>query len=132
MSLVDTSVLLDILNNDRTWADWSQTAFESSAKMGPMRINDIVYAELSTRFTTVSEVDSAIDGFGLHLMPMPRAALLLAGKAYMRYRTQDGTRSGVLSDFFVGAHAAAEGWPLLTRDTGRIKTYFPSVTFIAP
>ena len=84
MSLVDASVLLDILNNDQVWANRSQTAFEKEAKAGPMLINDIVYAELSTRFATVDDVDAALRGFGLHLMPLPRAALLLAGKAYLR------------------------------------------------
>jgi predicted nucleic acid-binding protein len=132
MILVDTSVLLDILNDDRIWANWSQTALQSAAQAGALAINDIVYTELSTRFTAVEEVDVAIQGLGLQLASMPRPALLAAGKAYQRYRLQGGTRTGVLSDFFVGAHATAEAWPLLTRDTARIKTYFPAAVLIAP
>jgi predicted nucleic acid-binding protein len=132
MALVDTSVLLDILNNDRIWANWSQTAFEAVAKSGPMVIDDVIYAELSTRFATVDEVDAAITGLGLQVMPIPRQALLLAGKAYVRYRSQSGTKTGVLPDFFVGAHAAVESWPLLTRDPDRVRSYFPSVAIIAP
>ena len=38
----------------------------------------------------------------------------------------------VLPDFFIGAHSAVEGWPLLTRDANRFKTYFPALDVIAP
>lgn len=38
----------------------------------------------------------------------------------------------LLPDFFIGAHAAVEDWPLLTRDASRFKTYFPTLEVIAP
>jgi predicted nucleic acid-binding protein len=38
----------------------------------------------------------------------------------------------VLPDFFIGAHAAVEGWPLLTGDANRFDTYFPALDVIAP
>jgi predicted nucleic acid-binding protein len=63
---------------------------------------------------------------------MPRPALFLAGKVFTRYRKSGGTRTGVLPDFFIGAHAAVSELPLLTRDVGRYKTYFPSLTLITP
>jgi len=34
--------------------------------------------------------------------------------------------------FFIGAHAAVSGLPLLTRDGGRYRTYFPGMALIAP
>jgi predicted nucleic acid-binding protein len=37
----------------------------------------------------------------------------------------------VLPEFFIGAHAAVEGWPLLSRDANRFKTYFPTLDVIA-
>ena len=45
---------------------------------------------------------------------------------------QGGSKTQVLPDFFVGAHAAVQGWPLLTRDPGRFRTYFPSLNVLAP
>ena len=43
-----------------------------------------------------------------------------------------GTKTGVLPDFFIGAHAPADGHQLLTRDAGRYKTYFPKIKLICP
>ncbi len=33
--------------------------------------------------------------------------------------------------FFVGAHAAVAGWPVLTRDMRRYAGYFPTVELVA-
>jgi len=38
----------------------------------------------------------------------------------------------VLPDFFIGAQAAVNGWPLLTRDATRCRGYFPTVELITP
>lgn len=59
-------------------------------------------------------------------------AAFLAGKAFVGYRRAGGRRRSPLPDFFIGAHAAVLGWPLLTRDPGRYRTYFPTVELIAP
>jgi len=130
--LVDSNVLFDILIRTPDWWQWSLDQVEQAALRGPILINDIVYAEVSTRYPSVDIVDTVLRDFGIDLVPMPRAALFLAGKAYLRYRTAGGTRTGVLSDFFIGAHAAAENLPLLTRDVRRYRSYFPTINLIAP
>ena len=61
-----------------------------------------------------------------------RAALFLAGKAFVQYRRGGGARTNVLADFFIGAHAAVSGLPVLTRDTRRYQTYFPSIKLVTP
>ncbi len=132
MTLVDTNVLLDLVTNDRDWADWSLARLEDAALAGPLLINDIVYAETSIRFDRIEDLDATLATARIKLAPAPRPALFLAGKAYRQYRAAGGTRTGVLPDFFIGAHAAVEGWPLLTRDTSRYRTYFPNITLIAP
>jgi hypothetical protein len=40
--------------------------------------------------------------------------------------------TNVLVDFFIGAHAAVLDYPILTRDTRRYHSYFPTVRLIAP
>ncbi len=69
---------------------------------------------------------------GWSVRELERAALFLAGKAFLDYRRRGGGRSGVLPDFFIGAHAAVAGLTLLTRDAGRYRGYFPSVEVMAP
>jgi hypothetical protein len=132
MTLVDSNILLDILTRTPDWWQWSLEKLEDAASNGPLVINDVVYAEVSTRYPSVDTVDSIFRDLRVDLVAMPRAALFLAGKAYLRYRTADGVRTGVLSDFLIGAHAAVERLPLLTRDVRRYRSYFPTVNLIAP
>jgi predicted nucleic acid-binding protein len=132
MTLVDSNVLLDVLTDGQDWGDWSEYQLERASLKGPLMINDVVYAEISARYPSPDIVDSILGDLGVDLVAMPRAALFLAGKAYLRYRTAGGIRTGVLSDFFIGAHAAAENLPLLTRDVRRYRSYFPTINLIAP
>lgn len=129
---VDTNVLLDIAADDRLWGDWSTAALETALAAGPVLINDVVYAELAARYARVEDVDAFVTRAGLQWATMPKVALFLAAKAYASYRRAGGLRAGVLSDFFIGAHAATLAIPLLTRDKGRFRTYFPSLEVIAP
>jgi predicted nucleic acid-binding protein len=132
MTLVDTNVLLDIVTADPNWADWSIRQLDAASLQGPVVINDVVYAELSVRFATIEAVDAVLADADIELTAMPRAALFLAGKVFLRYRANRGTRTGVLPDFFIGAHAAVSRLTLLTRDARRYRTYFPSLQLSAP
>ncbi|MFI4967066.1 MAG: type II toxin-antitoxin system VapC family toxin [Caulobacterales bacterium] len=132
MTLVDTNVLLDLVTDDPTWADWSIRQLDVAVIKGGLAINDAVYAELSVRFDHIETLDAVVKDAGLILTGTPRAALFLAGKAFQRYRVLGGPRTGVLPDFFIGAHAAVTGMPLLTRDARRYRTYFPKIDLITP
>lgn len=132
MTLVDTNVLLDLVTADPQWADWSIAALEAASLQGSLFINDVVYAELSVRYERIELLDEFIGRAGLEMVGLPRPALFLAGKVFARYRRAGGIRSGVLPDFFIGAHAAVARLPLLTRDEGRYRTYFPTVELISP
>ncbi|MDU9007206.1 type II toxin-antitoxin system VapC family toxin [Sedimentitalea todarodis] len=132
MTLVDTNVLLDLVTDDPSFSDWSISQLEAASLTGPLLINDVVYAELSVRYETKELLDGLIDGIGLKLEPIPTAALFLAGKVFQKYRQSGGTRTGVLPDFFIGAHAAVCEYPLITRDVGRYRTYFPRLDLITP
>lgn len=132
MILVDTCVLLDVAQADARWADWSQDQLEHAAEHGGLLINPIIYAEMSVWYEDLQQLDRVLKGFGAKFEELPREALFLAGKAFRQYRARGGTRSSVLPDFFIGAHAAIWKLPLLTRDTTRIRTYFPTVALLAP
>ena len=132
MTLVDTNVLLDLVTDDPVWADWSLAQLEAASLRGPLLINDVVYAELALRYDRIEDVEGFLRDAGIEVVPVPRAALFLAGKVFVQYRRAGGSRTGVLPDFFIGAHAAIAQVPLLTRDVGRYLTYFPTLTLISP
>ena len=132
MIFVDTNVLLDVVTDDETFAEWSIAQLEAAALHGDLLINDSVYAELSVGYREKERLDAFIEAAGLRHEMMPRDALFLAGKAFSSYRRSKGTKQNVLPDFFIGAHAAALSVPLLTRDARRYRTYFPSLELICP
>lgn len=132
MILVDTNVLLDLVTDDPHWADWSIAQLEAASLRGPLLISDVVYAELAVRYGRIEELEAFVSEAGLEIVPIPRAALFLAGKVFTKYRKSGGSRTGVLPDFFIGAQAAVSQLTLLTRDIGRYRTYFPSLTLITP
>jgi predicted nucleic acid-binding protein len=132
MTLVDSSVLLDVVTDGQTWADWSQGRLERAALTGPLMINDVIYAEISARYASIEAVDAMLSELSIEVAPIPRAALFLAGKAFLQYRAGGGLRTGVLADFFIGAHAAVAQLPLLTRDARRYRNYFPTIKLITP
>ena len=132
MLLVDTCVLVDVLQRDPVWAPWSLAQLRAQARLHALGINPVIYAELSHSFNTIREVDDTVDRLKLQLLELPRPALFLAGRAYLQYRRRGGIRQGVLPDFFIGAHATVQGWPLLTRDAARFRTYFPTLEVLAP
>ena len=88
MLLVDTNVLVDVLENDPEWADWSIGQLRAQSKVHRLAINPVIYSELSLTFSTVEALDKTIEQLGLVLIELPRPALFLAGKALVRYRRQ--------------------------------------------
>jgi predicted nucleic acid-binding protein len=130
--LVDTNVILDLIENDPVWADWSQQQLEIASLQDNICINAVIYAELSIAFETIEELEATLARGQFLMQAIPREALFLAGKAFLRYRQGKGTKHGVLPDFFIGAHAAVQGMKLLTRDKSRYAADFPSVQLIGP
>jgi predicted nucleic acid-binding protein len=130
--LIDTNVLFDLITNDPVWADWSLRQMDLQALRDRLVINPVVYAELSISFDRFEEVDAFLGGAGIEIDEIPRPALFLAGKAFQIYRARGGAKTGVLSDFFIGAHAVTERIGLLTRDVQRYRSYFPAITLITP
>ena len=130
--LVDSNVILDVIEDDPTWADWSESALHTLHGTHTLYINPIVYAEVSVGFGRIEDLEAAVATAGFEMLVMPKEALFLAGKAFLKYRRRRGTRTSPLPDFFIGAHAAVTGLTLLTRDAGRYRTYFPSVRIVSP
>lgn len=131
-TLVDSNVLLDLFTADPTWSSWSSARLTEAFDRGPVLINQIVYGEVSLRFTSIEDLDRVLapDRFVRGNLPWPAA--FLAARCFREYRARGGTRTSTLPDFLIGAHAAVLGLRLLTRDGTRYRTYFPTLRVIAP
>lgn len=132
MILVDSNILLDILTLDSRWYDWSSSKLAILAESHELIINDVIYTEISIGFERIEDLEETFSGGFFKIMPIPKEALFLAGKTFLRYKASKGGKNSVLPDFFIGAHASVLGIPLITRDTGRYGTYFPKLRLIAP
>lgn len=130
--LVDANVLLDVLTDDPRWYDWSAARLDECARSGELCINPIIYAEVSIGFARIEDLDEALPSDAITRLALPWEAGFLAGKAFLQYRRAKGARSSPLPDFYIGAHAAVAGMKLLTRDTRRYRTYYPTLQIIAP
>jgi hypothetical protein len=106
MILVDTNVLLDVATDNPKWAGWSLQQLDAASIRGRVLINAVVYAEFTIGYARIEEADRVLANVGIDLIEIPRPALFLAGKAFRRYRARGGSRTGVLPDFFIRAHAA--------------------------
>jgi predicted nucleic acid-binding protein len=131
-TLVDSNVILDVATQDEAWLDWSEAKLTEAAEQGPLVINLIIYAEVSTRFETIEALDEALPRDFYIRASLPWDATFLAAKVFMQYRRRGGAKRSVLPDFYVGAHASVAGLTVLTRDPRRYRTYFPKLRLVAP
>ena len=130
--LVDSNVILDIFLDDPNWADWSESALVEYSSDTDLYINSIVYSEVSIGFEKIEELESALNKSGFQMLEIPKEALFLAGKVFLKYRRSRGIKRSPLPDFYIGAQAAVFDLELITRDVTRYHTYFPSVRLISP
>jgi len=130
--LVDSNVLLDVLTEDSRWYSRSSARLAAVAEDHTLVINPVVYAEVSIGFARIEDVDAAVPAEFFRREALPWEAAFLAGKCFLRYRRSGGSRRSPLPDFYIGAHAAVRGIPLLTRDAARYRTYFPRLELVLP
>ena len=121
-----------MVTDDPAWGEWSASMLAACAEEGMLVVNPIVYAEVSVGFARIEELDAVLPADSFRRDPLPWEAAFLAGKCFLAYRRKGGERRSPLPDFYIGAHAAVAGLPLLTRDPRRYRTYFPQLRILAP
>ena len=121
--LVDTNVILDLIGADETFGPASKDCLTRCAGIGVLVINPVIYAEVGAVIETIEELDQLLPKSLFRRAPLPWEAAFLAGRVFRSYRRRGGSRSRVLADFLIGAHAATEEMSLITRDQGYAK-YF--------
>lgn len=133
MNCVDTNVLIDILDKDPIWFDWSAAAVAESSSDG-VSASAIVVAELSRGFNAFDELYATLDELDVVILSLDEASAFTGGKRFQEFRRvrKPGENARILPDFLIGAHALTLGVPLLTRDTRLYRRYFPELTLITP
>ena len=134
MTFVDTNVLIDILDGDADWVEWSSDRLIDTARADGSVVNAIVIAEISRSFDTIEHVRSALNDLRIDAVELDDASAFMAGKRFLAYRRarNDDKSHRVLPDFIIGAHAVTLNRPVLTRDPAIYRRYFPELTLITP
>ena len=138
MTLFDTSVVIDARDAESPWHRWARQQIADANDDDAAAVNTIVVAEAAVRVIDREHFPSHLEKMGLKLLPLPISVAAPAAQAYAKYldRMKAEGKSAAsripLGDFFIGAHAEAEGLKLVTRDPDRVKKYFPSVKLIVP
>ena len=130
--LVDSDILLDVFLDDPQWGTWSEVQLSNYGASQHLYINPIIYSEISIGFSRIEDLEHTLEEGGFIMLPLPKEALFLAGKVFLKYRRRKGTKRSPFPDFYIGAHAAVEDLTLLTRDQQRYQTYFPHVDIAGP
>jgi predicted nucleic acid-binding protein len=130
--LVDSNIILDVLTEDSTWFESSSARLVQLADDHLFVINPIIYAEVSIGFHLIEDLEAALPSDSFRREDLPWEAAFLAGKCFVKYRRAGGARRSPLPDFYIGAHAAVRGIPLLTRDAERYRSYFPKLSLVVP
>lgn len=121
--LVDTNVLLDVIGADPVFGPRSRAMLERLAENGVLVINPVIYAEVGAFADSLEELDELLPTGLFRRDALSWEASFLAGQAFRRYRRNGGRKGRVLADFLIGAHAAAAGYVLVSRDRGHARHF---------
>lgn len=132
MTYVDTNVVLDVLERNEAWFDWSVDALEDARLRGQLVTGPVVAAEVGHYAASAASLGRDFAMLMIDLVDADLDAAWRGGQAFRQYRGRGGRRASLLPDFLIGGHAAALGAAVLTRDARRFRSYFPELALITP
>ena len=128
---LDSSVILDVLTNDKTWVDASQKSLKQAMSEGSLVIGECVMAEITPALDS-SDLAVFLLDWGIQFIPTSQSAAILAGEMYSTYLRRKGESKRVLPDFLIGSHAVHHSDRLLARDRGYYRDYFTDLVLLEP
>jgi predicted nucleic acid-binding protein len=133
---VDSNILIDILDRDPAWYDWSTMQMTHATQAGRVTINHIVLAEVAPFAGELNDFLAIIEPMGIEIELFCNHSAYQAGLAFQIYRNRrrngQEQRLSILPDFLIGGHAQTLGATILTRDPRFYRSYFPDVPLITP
>jgi predicted nucleic acid-binding protein len=130
--LVDSNVIIDVIEGDPRWATWSSARLADAGVNRQGFINEIVIAEVAPTMGPLSAFYETIEQLGIGFEQVSHEAAYLSGTAFLEYRKKRLGAKSVIADFLIGGHAQVLGAAILTRDPRFYRAYFPTVPLIAP
>jgi hypothetical protein len=130
LAAVDSSVLIDVLTNDPAHSATSLAQLRKARDEGALIVCPIVWAEMRALFDNADGLHNALDRAGIRFDPFDAACAELSGEMWSEYRKSGGSRTRLIPDFLIGAHAIVRGGRLVTRDRGFFRRYFTGLACI--
>ena len=134
--VVDTCVLLDILDEIPPFAEAAAEALDSKSETGKLTIAPITYVELAPAFNgdrAMQDLFLANVGVDIDLGGNPDA-VVTAHRAWYEHvmRKRAGTeKKRPIADIMIGAYAMQKGG-LITRNETDFKTLYPNLPIFNP
>lgn len=133
---MDSSVILDVLRGGGEQAGAAGTSLRKAIDEGSLVACHVVWAEVRAALRDAPTFSRVMDLLGVQFEPMQADSAELAGKLWGDYhrkrRVQGASRTRILPDFLIGAHAMLRADALLTRDRGFYREIFDGLTVIEP
>jgi predicted nucleic acid-binding protein len=129
---LDTNIVLDILTGTPSEVAQSEAALKSAQLAGTLSISIIVYAEVASNFPTRSSADDFFRLLNCKIEPVEQATAYLAAQFFWQDRLRGGSRTRILPDFLIAAHAQLNADRILTRDKRFFSDTFPRLKAVSP
>lgn len=131
---IDTNILVTLWDVEDTQHRPARQALEAAFEKGSLVIVGAVYAELLAAPGRTEEfLDQFCEETGIGVeWNVTEEVWRMAGLAFQGYAARRKKQKGtgprrILADFLIGAHAAVNGYRLLTLDAGLYRASFPKL-----
>ena len=132
ITAVDANVVLDMLAGSPTEVRNAYAAMMAAKLAGDITISTVAYAEVAGRFRSKSKADEFFSLLDCEVQPLDESTAFAAGQFFTEYKRRGGTRSRILTDFLIAAHAQLNADRILTRDARFFEPSFPQLKAVRP